>query len=86
MDRISIDDRAPPRENQYTPQVKNHNFRNNPPHIKQRDQTGPNQQVRPLFHEKYTNDEVEIVEYMNDKQINLMGVNDNNSTFLTQEE
>ena len=86
MDRISKTDRAPPRENQPTPQIRNPNFRRNPPQIKQREQKGPNQQVRPPFRENYTDDEGEIVEDMNDTQINLMGVNDNDSTLLTQHE
>ena len=33
MEIINIVDRAPPRENQPRPQIRNHNFRRNPPQI-----------------------------------------------------
>lgn len=45
IERISIIDRAPRRENQPTPQIKNLNFRINPPQIKQREQKGLDQQI-----------------------------------------
>ena len=49
MERINITDRTPPRENQTGPQIRNPNFRRNPPQIKQREQKGPDQQVKPPF-------------------------------------
>jgi hypothetical protein len=44
-----------PRENQPAPQIRNPNFRRNPPQIRQREpreqreQRGPDQQIRPPF-------------------------------------
>jgi hypothetical protein len=52
MERLTMTNRNPPRENQVSPQIKNPNFRRNPPQIRQRDprdqreQRGPNQQIR----------------------------------------
>ena len=49
MERLTITDRNPPRENQVSPQIRNLNFRRNPPQIRQRDpryqreQRGPDQ-------------------------------------------
>ena len=37
MERLTIAERNPPRENQATPQIQNPNFRRNPPQIRQRD-------------------------------------------------
>jgi hypothetical protein len=53
MERLTIAERNPPRENQAAPQIQNPNFRRNPPQIRQRDprdqreQRGPDQQIRP---------------------------------------
>ena len=60
MEIITIDDRDAPRENQLDPQIKNPNFRRNPPQIKQRDKRDPNdpqQEIRPPFQESYAEDE-----------------------------
>ena len=49
MERLTIADRNPPRENQAAPQIQNPNFRRNMPEIRQRDprdqreQRGPDQ-------------------------------------------
>jgi hypothetical protein len=37
MERLEITDRNPPRENQLGPQIRNPNFRRNPPQIRQRE-------------------------------------------------
>jgi hypothetical protein len=49
MERLTMTHRNPPRENQAAPQIRNPNFRRNPPQIRQRDprdqreQRGPDQ-------------------------------------------
>jgi hypothetical protein len=47
MERLTMTDRNPPRENQDTPQIKNPNFRINPPHIRQRDPRDQREQREP---------------------------------------
>jgi hypothetical protein len=53
MERLTVAERNPPRENQPAPQIRNPNFRRNPPQIRQRDprdqreQRGLDQQIRP---------------------------------------
>jgi hypothetical protein len=92
MERLEIGDRNPPRENQSAPQIRNPNFRRNPPQIRrrepknQREQRGHDQQIRPPLQENYVDDGEEIIEELDDIHINLMGVNVNDSIFLTQEE
>jgi hypothetical protein len=94
MERLTITDRNPPRENQATPQIGHPNFRRNPPHIRQRDprdqweQWGPDQQIRPPLQENYVYDGEEVIEDFDDAHINLMGDHDHDheSIFLTQEE
>jgi hypothetical protein len=59
MERLTITNRNPPRENQAAPQIRNQNFRRNPPQIRQRElrdqreQRGPDQQIRPPLQENY---------------------------------
>jgi hypothetical protein len=92
MERLTIADINPPRENQPAPQIRNPNFRRNPTQIRQRDlrdqreKRGPDQQIRPPLQENYTDDGEEIIEELDDTHINLMGVHDDDSIFLTQEE
>jgi hypothetical protein len=94
MERLTITDRNPPRENQAAPQIKNPNFRRNPPQIRQRyprdqqEQRGPNQQIKPPLQENYVDDGEEFIEEFDDAHINLMGDHDHDheSIFLTQEE
>jgi hypothetical protein len=92
MERLTITDRNPPRENQAAPQIQNPNFRRNPPQIRQRDprdqreQRGPDQQIRPPLQENYADEGEEIIKELDDTHINLMGVHDDESIFLTQEE
>ena len=92
MDRLQINDRNLPRENQPTPHIRNPNFIRNPPQIRhwepinQREKRGFDQQIRPPLEERYTDEGEEIIEELDDVHINLMGVHDNDSIFLTQEE
>jgi hypothetical protein len=95
MERITIADENPPRENQPAPHIKNPNFRRNPPHIRHKDQRdlrdqrekrGPDQQIRTPLQENYDDDGEEVIDELDDTHINLMGVHDDDSIFLTQEE
>jgi ribonuclease HI len=92
MERLTVSDRNPPRENPPAPQVRNPNFRRNPPQIRQRDprdqreQRGPDQQIRPPLQENYADEGGEVIEELEDTHINLMGIHDNEAIFLTQEE
>jgi hypothetical protein len=92
VERLEITDRKPPRENQPGPQIRNPNFRRNPPQMRQREpreqreQRGLDQQIRPPFQENYVDEGEETIEELDDVHINLMGINDNDSIFLTQEE
>jgi hypothetical protein len=92
MERLTISDRNPPRENPPAPQVRNPNFRRNPPQIRQRDprdqreKRGLDQQIRPPLQENYVDEGEEVIEELDDTHINLMGIHDNEAIFLTQEE
>ena len=85
MDRLDNMERKPQWDNQQQgPQIRNQNSRKNTNTWKSREST-PNQTIRPPFQENYAeishqneNDE--------DTQINLMGINDDNTIFITQEE
>ena len=92
MERVTVSDRNPPRDNAPAPQVRNPNFRRNPPQIRQRDprdqreQRGLDQQIRPPLQENYADEGGEVIEELEDTHINLMGIHDNEAIFLTQEE
>jgi hypothetical protein len=92
MERLTITDRNPPRENQAAPQIQKPKLQKKPPQIRQRDprdqreQRGPDQQIRPPLQENYVDDGEEVIEEFDDTHINLMGVHDDESIFLTQEE
>jgi hypothetical protein len=92
MERITVSDRNPPRDNAPAPQVRNPNFRRNPPQIRQRDprdqreQRGLDQQIRPPLQENYVDEGGEVIEELEDTHINLMGIHDIEAIFLTQEE
>jgi hypothetical protein len=92
LERMTVSDRNPPRDNTPAPQVRNPNFRRNPPQIRQRDprdqreQRGPDQQIRPPLQENYVDEGGEVIEELEDTHINLMGIHDNEAIFLTQEE
>jgi hypothetical protein len=53
MGRLTIANKNPPWENKAAPQIRNPNFRRNPPYIRQRDlrdqreKRGPDQHIRP---------------------------------------
>ena len=47
---------------------------------------GVDQQVRPPLQDNYVDDGEEIIEEFDDTHINLMGVHDDESIFLTREE
>ena len=85
MDRLENMERKPLWDNQQQgPQISNLNFRKNTNTGKSRETT-LDQQIKPPFQENYAeisqqNDEEQ------DTQINLMGINDENAIFLTQEE
>jgi hypothetical protein len=92
MERLTIAERNPPRENQPAPQIRNPNFRRNPPQIRKRDprdqreQRGLDQQIKPPLQENYADEGEEVIEELEDTLINLMGIHDNEAIFLTQEE
>jgi hypothetical protein len=92
MERLTVSERNPPRENQPAPQIWNPNFRRNPHQIRQRDhrdqreQRGPDQLIRTPLQENYVDEGEEIIEELEDTHINLMGIHDNEAIFLTQEE
>jgi len=82
MQRININDQAQMRENQTPLQNRNPNFRRNIPQIKQQEQKGIDQRVEPPFQENYTDDEGNIIEYLDD--VGLM-VPDPGSTLIIHE-
>jgi hypothetical protein len=92
MERLTVLDRNPPRENPLAPQVRNPNFKRNPHQIRQKDprdqreQRGLDQQIRPPLQENYADEGEEVIEELEDTHINLMGIHDNEAIFLTQEE
>ena len=56
MEKISLNERTPPRENQVNPQNRNRNqnFRRDPLQIRQRENY---QQIRPPFQDNYVDEE-----------------------------
>ena len=85
MDRLEIMERKPQWDNQQQgPQIRNPNFRKNPNTGKSREST-PDQQIKSPFQENYAESSHQN-EDDEDTQINLMGINDDNTIFLTQEE
>lgn len=75
MERININDRNVPRENTTVQQNQNPNPRRNPPQIRQREQRGLDQQIRPPFQENYADEGGEVIEEVEENNINLMGTN-----------
>jgi hypothetical protein len=101
LERSNISDKNPPRDDTPTPQIRNPNFRRNPPQIRQRDprdqrdqrdlrdqreQRGLDPPIKPPLQENYADDGEEVLEELEDTHINLMGIHDNEAIFLTQEE
>lgn len=77
--------RKPQWDNQQQgPQIRNPNFRKNP-NIGKSKEGQPHQQIRPPFQENYA-DSSHLNEEEEDAHINLIGTNDGNTIFLTQEE
>jgi hypothetical protein len=91
LERMTVSDRNPTRDNPPAPQVRNPDFRKNPPQIRQRDprdqreQRGPDQQIRPPLQENYADEGGGVIKELEDTHINLMGIHDNEAIFLTQE-
>jgi hypothetical protein len=89
MERLTVSKRNPPRENPPASQIRNPNFRRNPPQIRQRDprdqreQIGLDQQIRPPLQENYVDEGEEVIEELKDTHINLMDIHDNEAIFLT---
>lgn len=86
MQRVTINNQNQASQNQNVQQARNQNFRRNTPKIKKREQKGLDQQIRPPFRENYTDDEGNIVEYLDYNQIILLGISDDETVFLAQEE
>jgi hypothetical protein len=94
MERLTITDINPPRENQGTPQIRNPYLRRSPPHIRQidprdqREQRATDHQIITPLQENYVDDGEEVIEEFDDAHINPMGDHDHDhdSIFLTQEE
>ena len=86
LEKINMNDRVPPRENQTNPQNRNRNpnFRRDPIQDRQRDN---DQQIMPPFQQKYVDQEEEReTERLEENQVNLIGSNSENYFFLTEEE
>ena len=68
MERLTVSDINPLRENPTAPQVRNSNFRRNPPQIRQRDprdqreQRGPDQQIGLPLQENYVDEGEGVIE------------------------
>ena len=85
IDRLESMERKPHWDNQQQgPQIRNPNFRNNTNTSKSREST-LDQTIRPPFQENYDEISHKNEEY-EDTQIKVMGINDDNTIFLTQEE
>ena len=65
------------------PQNQNHNFRKNPPQMRQRD---TNQQIRPPFQENYVGENEGMTEEPEETIINMLGVSNEYSSLLTEDD
>ena len=75
LEKINLNDRVPPRENQTNPQNRNKkpNFRRDLNQDRQRDN---DQQIRPPFQQNYLNQEEEReIERLEENHVNLIGSN-----------
>jgi hypothetical protein len=95
LERSSISDRNPPRDDTPAPQIRTpisgETLLKSDKEIPgdqrdQRDQRGPDQPIRPPLQENYADDGGEVNEELEDTHINLMGIHDNEAIFLTREE
>ena len=80
MDRIYNIERKPQWDNQQAPPVRNPNFRKN--QNQNTGKNGPDQNTRPPFQENYA-DTSHLDDPKQDKHINLMGLDDEETVFLT---
>lgn len=86
MEKINLNDRVPPRENQINPQNRNiiPNFRRH--HIQNRPRDN-DQQIRPPFQENYVDQEDKReTEMLEENHVNLIGSDSEGDDFLTEEE
>ena len=81
MDRLDNMERKPQWDNQQQgPQIRNPNFRKNTNTGKSRE-LAPDQTIRPPFQENYA--EISHQNEDDEDTINIMGINDDNTIFLT---
>lgn len=83
MDIIENIERKPQWDNQQASPVRNLNFRKN--QNQNIGKNGPDQNIRPPFQENYV-ETSHLEDLEQDTQINLMGINDEDTIFLTQDE
>jgi len=81
MDRTGNMERKPQWDNQKAPPIRNPNFRNN----QNIGKNEPDRNIRPHFQENYA-ETSHPEDPEQDTQINLMGINDKDTVFLTQDE
>lgn len=80
-DRIENIERKSQWDNQQAPLVRNPNFRKN----ENIGKNGPDKKIRPPFQENYV-ETSHLEDSEQDTQIILMGINDEDTVFLTQDE
>lgn len=85
MERINLNERTPPRENQPNPQNRNRNqnFIRYPPQIRQRE---IDQQIRPPFQDNYMDEEERETEQPEENVVNLIGSDNEGDVFRIEEE
>ena len=85
MEWISINKRAPPRDNQKNPQNRNQNqnFRRDLPQNRPREN---DQQIKPPFQDNYVDEGERDIEQPDESHLNLIGFDSEGEVFLTEEE
>ena len=85
MEKISLNERTPPRESQTNIQNMNRsqNFKRDPPQVKQRES---DQQIIRPFQDNYVDEEERELEQLEEDHLNVIGSDDEDNTFLTEEE
>ena len=86
LEKINLNDKMPPRENQTNPKNRNrnHNLRRDPMQDRERDN---DQQIRPPFQQNYVDQEEETeTERLEENHVNLIGSDSEGDAFLTEEE
>ena len=83
MERISLNERMPPRENQANSQNINRNakFRRDPPQNRPRDN---DQKIRPPFQDNYVDEERGEIEEPEEGHVKLIGSHNEGDVFLTE--